>query len=155
MLCCIATVLTHMSKEICIHHLEHARIAFDIAQELGKHIVLSTPPQALSYASVDYFRELFNIAQDKYPSAQVKCIIDCSGHPGMAMYALRQGVNYIRYLDDQKFTQQLLSMAQQQEATLFTSLPESILDLLDQENAREACYSWISPRIATSNCSVL
>ncbi|MEN8236839.1 MAG: hypothetical protein ABFQ95_04780 [Pseudomonadota bacterium] len=133
-----------MNREICIHHLKHACIACDLAQEISISIILSTPPHALAYTSVDYFREIFRITQSKYPGVQAKYILDCSGYPGMAMNALRQRVKHIRYLDDQKFTQQLLSMAQQQEIMLVTNPAASVFDLLDQKNNREALYSWLT-----------
>lgn len=144
-----------MSREVRIHHLEHAGIALTLAQGRNISIVLNTPPQALAYASVDYFREVFCTAQSKYPEAQAKYILDCSGYPGMAMLALRRGIQHMRYIDDQTYMQSLLSMAQQKGTTLLTNPPETLFDLLDQEENQEELYSWLTFDIASKSCSVL
>ncbi len=136
-----------MSKELHVHNLEHARIAFKAAQELKIPVTLSTPPNALAYSSIDYFKEIFRIARCEYPDAQATCIIDCSGYPGMAMYALRQRISHVRYLDDNKYTQQLQSMAQQNGTVFLTESPDNIFNFLDQKNPREACHSWLYPAL--------
>lgn len=118
--------------------------AASAAADVGRRIVLLSPPDAAGTLGPAVFLSMVEAAQKAYPSVDMEAMLDCGGSPGFAAAALRHGHTAIRY--DGPAADAIRDIAGQIGATVQRERPPT-LDLgtvgTDDDDLEEACRDWL------------
>lgn len=128
-----------------IHSLAHAVTALKAAEEAGTPITLLSPPDFAAYGGAGFFNAIVRRARAKVPAARSEAVLDCGDAPGVALEALRAGVEAVRFGGRPSVRKKIAEIAAAHGAQLFTVRPQA-LDLLDAADARAACRAWLGAR---------
>lgn len=79
-----------------VHDLAQARAALAAAVAAGVAVRLDSAPGAAGYAGAGWWAAVVAEARAACPTAKALCILDCGAEPGLALGAIRQGVEAIR-----------------------------------------------------------
>ncbi len=130
---------------VIVHNLEHTRAAVKAAGALGVPVVLISAPMAAAYAGAAYFLEITARAMGEYPDASAVTVLDCGSEPGLALGALRMGCKAIRFAGPGAVRKKIADIAAQMGAEVDNRTYRA-LDLLEAEDAYEACVAWLGQR---------
>ncbi len=128
---------------VIVHHLEHARAALAAAAETDVPIVLRSAPGAAATVGAGFFAALVEAARAEFPDVPVKAVLDCGGDVGLALGALRVGIQAIRVETSGETRTRLADIADQCDAELDES-SGPVLDLLDVADPAAACRAWLA-----------
>ncbi|MFT5538950.1 MAG: hypothetical protein ACI82H_000463, partial [Alphaproteobacteria bacterium] len=79
-----------------IHDLAQAMAALAAGETAGIAIQLESAPGAAGYAGAGWFAAVIKAARAAHPRARALAVLDCGAEPGLALGAIRQGVDAIR-----------------------------------------------------------
>lgn len=128
-------------KAIIVHDRVHAEIVLEAAKEMGRDVVLLSPPNAIHYLGLPYMQRF--VKGIKVPATVVwEYICDCNDSPGKAHQALMMGFKNVRYIGDDQFNSSLRDLASRFGATLLQDSFET-LDLMYQEDPYQATIKWL------------
>ncbi len=124
---------------IVVHSLDHAVAALAAAAALDTPVTLISAAGAAFQAGPAWFKALITEATALHPKIEVTAILDCGDEAGMAMAALRAGINHLRFDGSPEIHGKLAAMG----AVLVES-PARSLDLLDCWNPQAACEAFLN-----------
>jgi len=101
-----------------VHDLKQALAVLRAAAELGRRVVLISPPAAAAIEGALWFRELIAMAAAEIPTADFEAVIDCGDHPGYVLESVSLGLKWVRFHDDANGAARLAALAQAHGATL-------------------------------------
>lgn len=78
---------------VIIHGLDHARRALAAAGPAG--VLLLSAPGAASYAGAPWFLAVVAAAREAHPLVPCRWALDCAEAPGLALAAIRAGVDTV------------------------------------------------------------
>ena len=131
-------------RRIIVHDLDHARAAVAAARKLGVGVTLVSAPGAAAYLGAGVFRHLVTEAAAAFPGAAVRAVLDCGADPGLALNALRLGVEAVRVDVPAPVRARLSDIAKRMGAALDEDEGAG-LDLLDEADPPAACRAWLAP----------
>lgn len=127
---------------VIVHCLDHARAALAAAQDLGVPVTLASAPGASAYLGPAWLPQVAAEASEAFPDAAYDLLLDCGERAGDVMAALREGVPQVVYSGPEATAQKLESQAEGHGARLVRNRPAGH-DLLDREDAFDACRQWL------------
>ncbi len=136
--------LNETVKAVTVHNLRQAMAAASAAADVGRRIVLLSPPDAAGTLGPAVFLSIAEAAQQAYPTVDIEAMLDCGQSPGFAAAALRHGHTAIRY--DGPAVDAIRDIAGQIGATVHRERPPSIdLAAIETEghDPEEACRDWM------------
>jgi hypothetical protein len=133
-----------MSGAVIVHNLEHARAALSAAAELGVAVTLLSPPAAAAYLGAAVFRHMIAEAARDCPGLDYRAVLDCGGDPGLALGALREGIQVVRLKATEEVRAKVADIAAQSGAALDETTGPA-LDLAAVDDPGEALKAWLSP----------
>tara|TARA_R110001592_G_scaffold303226_1_gene575335 strand:- start:694 stop:1140 length:447 start_codon:yes stop_codon:yes gene_type:complete len=80
---------------VVIHDLNHAKMALSAARRTGCPVHLVSAPGAAGHLGPALFKQIIDQARAAEPAAHTTVCLDCADEPGMALDALRQGVEAV------------------------------------------------------------
>ena len=128
-----------MPARVIVHSLVQARAALTAAAALSKDVTLASAPGAGGYAGPGWFKALTDAAMRAVPGARCAVVLDCGAAPGMALAALRLGLQRVRFTGDAETARRLAALG----ATL-DSGDESTLDLRGARQPEARCRAWLA-----------
>ncbi|MEL0106192.1 MAG: class II fructose-bisphosphate aldolase [Rhodospirillaceae bacterium] len=134
---------------IIVHDLEQATAALQAAAALQQTITLQSAPEAAAYFSPPVFRAMIEQAAAAVPDAKHTAILDCGDQTGLAMNALRHGVQGIRIDCGEDVFAKLVGIAKQTGAYVRPYDDAPALDLNMVEDVTTACRDWLEGIKAT------
>ena len=133
-----------MGGAVIVHNLEHARAALSAADELGVAVTLLSPPAAAAYLGAAVFRHMIAEAARGHPGLDYRAVLDCGADPGLALGALREGIQAVRLLAAEEVRAKVADIAAQSGAALDETTGPA-LDLAAVDDPKEALRAWLSP----------
>ncbi len=130
------------TKAVIVHSLDQARLAVSVAAELSRPLTLASAPGAAAYAGAPWFLEVVAQAAARHPEIPVTALLDCADHAGLAMGALRQGLDQVCFTGRKATAEKLAAIAQSQGCLLLRKPPKA-LDLNTAAAPRTACRQWL------------
>jgi hypothetical protein len=130
------------ARAIIVHDLAQAEAALAVAAELSVPITLMSPPGAAAYQGVGYFAAMVEEARRAVPTAVATAVLDCGDAPGLALAALRHGIDAVRIEAPAKIRARIADIAKQTGGALVTGRVAA-LDLATAREPREACRAWL------------
>jgi hypothetical protein len=128
-----------MAARVIVHSLAQARAALTAAAALGKEVTLASAPGAGGYAGPGWFKALTDEAMRTVPSARCAVVLDCGAAPGMALAALRLGLQRVHFTGGAEAARRLAALG----ATL-DSGDEPTLDLRGVRQPEARCRAWLA-----------
>ena len=74
-----------------------------LAQCEADHVLLVSPPDGALTLGVLLFRKLVDLAAARFPDKTLRGRLDCADRPGLALAALRHGLDAAIGTDDERF----------------------------------------------------
>lgn len=112
-----------------VHTLSQTVAALTAAAEAGCTVTLASPPGAVHSLGTGYFLAMVAAARATVPAARSRALLDCGAAPGLALAALRAGVEAVRVEAAPEVLAKLAEIANRSGAKLVDHWPERILDL--------------------------
>jgi hypothetical protein len=129
---------------VIVHDLAHVRAALAAAAELGTSAVLASAPDAAAYLGSGAFKAMIDLGRREYRQVPVTAILDCGDAPGLALGALRIGIQAIRLRAAPDVLARVADIAGQLGAVLYTD-DRPALDLARERDPEVACRRWLAP----------
>ena len=76
---------------IIFYNLRQAECGLEAAVDLSRQVILLTAPGAARYGGPEYYWAMVQAAQDRYPQAKAKALLDCGNDSALAQMALHIG----------------------------------------------------------------
>lgn len=131
-----------MSNPIIIHDLEHAKAALAAAAEMDVDVTLISAPGAVAYLGATVFRDIVAEAARAHPQARYTAVLDCGDEPGLALGAMRHGIQAVRIHNGPELSGKLADIAAQRGVTVYQGGgPE--MDMAGMTNLLGACRAWL------------
>ena len=127
---------------VVIHDLSHAQMALSAARRTGRPVHLVSAPGAAGYLGPALFKQIIDQARAAEPAARATTCLDCADEPGMALDALRQGVEAVSLSAAPEVLGKIESAATQAGARLATR-PTRALDMADAA-AERRLDAWLT-----------
>jgi hypothetical protein len=131
------------ARAIVVHDLAHGRAAFAAAAELGVPVTVMSAPGAALSLGVGYFAALIATLRREFPAVAATAVLDCGDAPGLALAALRHGVEGVRVKAPRAALARIADIAKQSGGALVTGRVAA-LDLAGVEDAAAACRAWLA-----------
>lgn len=131
---------------IIIHNLDHALGAMAAAIEAQAAIRLMSAPGAAAHGGAAWFGALADQARDAHPQAEVEMVLDCGNEPGLALGAIRTGIQAIRIKAPAKVREKIAAIASASGSRLVANDHVRALDLLDARDPRKEVSTWLGRR---------
>ncbi len=129
-------------RAVIVHNLAHARAALAAATALEAPVTLMSAPGAAAYLGAGYFQAMVEEARAEFPSVPAPALLDCGDKPGLALAALRQGIEAVRFNGKKTVRAKITEIARKHGAELRSDTPPA-LDLLDELDPEAACRAWL------------
>ena len=127
-----------------VHSLAGARAAARAAAELGVAVELWSAPGAAAYAGAGWFKAVLEATRAAEPAAPISAVLDCAELPGLALGALRIGLEVVCFTGPARVAAKLADIAAQQGARLVRRRPVRALDLRHAADPAAACRAWLA-----------
>ncbi len=131
-------------RHIAVHGLDHARAALAAAQECRCPVVLTSSPEGAASLGAPLFARIIALARAEYPAAEAEAVLDCGDAPGLALAAMRCGVEAVRVRAAPEAMRRLADIAAQAGVRLLPAEDRPVLDLADIEDVPSACRAWLA-----------
>jgi|APTNR8051073442_1049403.scaffolds.fasta_scaffold26359_2 hypothetical protein len=128
---------------IIIHSLADARIGLAAAHEARRPVRLLSGPGAAAALGPPVFHAITQDARAEWPGVDAEFVLDCGGDPGLALAALRHGIQHVRVTVADDTRASLADIAQALGARLVTAAGPA-LDLADVSDPAEHCRLWLA-----------
>ena len=129
---------------IVVHEFSHAVAALTAAQAHNRPITILSAMGAVRSAGAGWWRELVTQAGANVPDQATEWILDCGDEPGMALAALREGVQAIALDAGEPIWSRVAQIAVQCDASVLRIDRAGALDLADSNNPQRDCYLYLS-----------
>ena len=129
---------------IVVHEFSHAVAALTAAQAHNRPITILSAMGAVRSAGAGWWRELVTQAGANVPDQAAEWILDCGDEPGMALAALREGVQAIALDAGEPIWSRVAQIAVQCDASVLRIDRAGALDLADSNNPQRDCYLYLS-----------
>lgn len=130
---------------IAIHELAHAIAALEAARRHRQPVMLVSAPGAVRSGGAGWWRELIAQARAQVPDADAASVLDCADEPGMALAAIREGVEAVALDGDTDTLRRVGDIARQSGVALHAPAPAD-LDLARSENPAGDCENLLETR---------
>ncbi len=130
---------------IMVHELAHAVAALAAAKRHGAPVLIVSAPGAVRSGGAGWWRELVAQARAKVPGTDAESLLDCADEPGMALAAIREGVEAVALSGDEDMLRRVGDIARQSGVTLCGPV-EADLDLAHSANPAEDCANLLETR---------
>lgn len=137
-----------LKPQIVVYALADACAALQAAAEKNIEITLVSPAGAAGFAGPGWFRELVAQARDAVPGAAFDSVLDCAGEAGLALAAVREGVQAIRFDGPSDVRTKVGDIAVQSGCALIEIDYAHALDLDQCTDAPTYCRDWLAAKIA-------
>ncbi len=134
--------------QIVVYALADACAALRVAGEKNMAVTLVSPAGAAGFAGPGWFREVVAQARVAVPGASFDSVLDCAGEAGLALAAIRDGVEAICFDGRDDVRNKVQDIATQTGCALAAIDYENALDLDACEDAAAACREWLSRKMA-------
>jgi len=128
---------------IIIHSLDDCRAALRVAADARRAVTLRSAPGAAAYLGAPAFKSMVETAHEAFPDVDVRAVLDCSGEPGLALAAIRYGLERIRVDLEPDVRTRVADIAAQRGAVLDDD-PAPALDLGAVDEPLSACRDWLA-----------
>ncbi|MCZ6741674.1 MAG: hypothetical protein O7D27_05875 [Alphaproteobacteria bacterium] len=128
---------------IIIHNLAHATGALAAAEAAGTAVRLLSAPGAAAHGGAAWFKEVVAAARARHPGAEAETVLDCGAEPGLALGAIRAGVEAIRIKARPTVRARIAAMASAAGCRLVTDTRIGALDLLDARDPQMTVGAWL------------
>ncbi|MBO6784640.1 MAG: hypothetical protein JJ899_15400 [Alphaproteobacteria bacterium] len=122
-----------------IHGLGDAVAALGAARRHGVPLLLLSAPGAARAAGAAWWREVIAQARAAVPGADATAVLDCAGEPGMALAAIREGVEAIALDAGGDTRARIADIARQAGVALVSPDRDDALDLAATDDPQAAC----------------
>lgn len=112
--------MTDLPPQFIVHEYEHARAVLEAAVETNSAVVLVSARGAVRTGGAGWWRELISQLRGAVPNADVTSILDCADEPGMALAAIREGVEAIAIAASDDALARLSDIATQSDVAIRT-----------------------------------
>ena len=133
---------------IIVHNIDHALGALAAAAEAGTAIRLMSAPGAAAHGGAAWFGELIAHAREAHPQAEAEMVLDCGHEPGLALGAIRTGIEAIRVKAPAKVREKIAAIATASGSRLVANDRARALDLLDARDPQREVSIWLHRRRA-------
>ncbi len=116
-------------RSVIVHSLPQALAAVTVAAELGRPILLWSPPWGAQSLGIGYFLAMVAAARRAVPAAEADGVIDCGDAPGLALAAMRAGARAVRVTAPADALAGLADIAEQAGVSLMAEFPADGLNL--------------------------
>lgn len=124
---------------VVVHGLDDAVTALEAAARHGRPLLLLSAPGAAHSGGAAWWRDVIEQASAAVPGADARAVLDCANEPGMALAAIREGVEAIA-LDVEGDTRARIADIAGQAGVAFVSVERAhALDLAWQDDPQAAC----------------
>ena len=127
---------------VMIHELAHAVAALEAAHRYGTPVTLVSAPGAVRTGGAGWWRELIEQARGQVPDADSRSLLDCANEPGMALAAIREGVEAVTITGNADMLRRVGDIARQSGVALHTPAPAD-LDLAHSRNPVADCENLL------------
>jgi hypothetical protein len=127
---------------IIAHSRDQALVAAAVAAELGRPLVLRSPPGAASSHGVGWFVAMAAQLRERYPALDLTLVLDCGDEAGTAMAALRRGIERVRFTGPAEVAGRLAGIAAAAGAMLDEDRRPP-LDLAGESEVEKRCRDWL------------
>lgn len=110
--------MTDLAPQFIIHEYAHARALLEAAVRRNTAITLVSAPGAVRTGGAGWWRALVSQVRNAVPEADVTSILDCADEPGMALAAIREGVEAIAISASYDTINRLSDIAAQSDVTI-------------------------------------
>ena len=126
-----------------MHDLRDTRAAFAAAAELGVPLTVMSAPGAAASLGVGYFAAMIGAARQEFPTVAATAVLDCGAAPGLALAALRLGIDAVRVEAPARVWAKLADIARQLGGALIAGRMAA-LDLAGAREPQAACRAWLA-----------
>lgn len=131
------------NRAVFVHGLTDARIAFSVAAEVGRPLVLLSAPCAAAHGGAGWFRGVIAEAANEFPEVAHTAILDCDDRAGDVLGAIASGARFILFTGRGDVRARLADIAGQAGAEILSERPPA-LDLRGRHGRRLLCRAWLS-----------
>lgn len=131
---------------IIVHDLAQTRAALAAAEAAGMPVRLQSAPGAAAFAGAAWFAELAALARAAHPRAETEMVLDCGREPGLALAAIREGIEAIRLIARRDVREKVAAIAAGRGCRLIETRRGRALDLLDVANPERAVAGFLRER---------
>jgi hypothetical protein len=128
---------------IIVHNLGHALGALATAEATGTAVRLISAPGAAAYGGAAWFTELVSTARARHPNAEAEAVLDCGAEPGLALGAIRAGVEAIRIKAPAPVRDRIIAMADAAGCRVVANSRARTYDLLDAGDPQKEVATWL------------
>jgi hypothetical protein len=129
---------------IAVHEIGHALAALAAARAHNRPLIILSAVGAVRSAGAGWWRELVAQASTDIPDQGAEWILDCGDEPGMALAALREGVDMISLDAGEPIWSRVAQIAAQCDARLLKVDRTGVLDLAGSNNPQHDCDLYLS-----------
>ena len=130
-------------RAVIVHDRAHALAALAAAREAGVPVTLLSAPGAAASLGAAVFQAMIADARAGYTDVAAAAVLDCGAHPGLALAALRQGVEAVVFDGPGATAAKIADIAGRSGATLYRRPPPA-LDLAEADEPLAACRAWLA-----------
>ncbi len=124
---------------VVVHARAHAVAALEHAREHDRPVLLLSAPGAVQSGGAAWWRELVRQARAAEPDARAVAVLDCADAPGMALAAIREGVEAISLDVEDAVRDRVAEIAEQSGVALVRVDRTEALDLARADDPQAAC----------------
>lgn len=126
-----------------VHELRHAVAALEAARSAGVPAIMISAPGAARTGGAGWWRALIEQARDAVPDASFESILDCADEPGMALAAIREGVDAISISTPDPICESLMDIARQSGVAIRSVDFATACDLAGAINPQAECENHL------------
>lgn len=130
--------------QIVVYALADACAALQAAAGQNTAVTLVSPPGAAGFAGPGWFREVVAQARDAMPGVAFDSVLDCASEAGLALAAIREGVEAIAFDGPDDVHGKIEDIAIQAGCALVGIDYAHALDLDQCADAPTACREWLA-----------
>lgn len=127
-----------------VHELDHAIAALDAAQRRDTRVMLVSAPGAARSGGAGWWRELIAQAKAKTPAADMISVLDCADEAGMALAAIRAGVEAIAVTTPDATQTRIADIARQASVSLISISWAEAVDLAHTNDPQVTCENHLA-----------
>jgi hypothetical protein len=135
-----------MRISFMVHELAHAFAVRSAAQIHGLPVLLISAPGAVRTGGAGWWRQLVAQATTATPHADAKSILDCGEETGMALAAIREGVEAIALSAPEPALESVRDIAEQSGVSLQSIDWDDVFDLLGSNDPQADCENHLVKR---------
>lgn len=136
-------VVARPGRPVLVHDIEHCRAALAAAGAAGRAVTLRSAPGAAAWLGPLLFKSMVDAARAEFPDAAADAVLDCGRAPGLALAALRAGIDAVRLDAPKPVRDKVADIAGRCGARLDRDRRRP-LDLLDLPEPEAACRVRLS-----------